>query len=79
MIHTAKQEAYANSASGYDPKYLVAGNSAEYDFGKVGLNFETPPADGAEITMDAILDLPFKNNDIILTFSYSVTLDDPMA
>lgn len=64
---------------GYDPNYIVVGNSAEYDFSKVGLNFKTPPPEGAIITMDATLDLPYKTPDGSMTFSYQATLNAPTS
>lgn len=62
---------------GMDPKFFVAGDSQEFDFGKCGITFETPPPEGAAITMDAILDLPYKDTDIIMTMSVEVEQPDP--
>lgn len=60
------------TACGYDPKWMVAGDSSQLDFGKVGVNFATPPSAGAKVTMNATLNLPYKNTDSILTISYQV-------
>lgn len=66
-----------STAYGLDPKYIVAGDSQEFDFGKCGITFETPPPEGAVITMDAILDLPYKDTDIVMTMSVEVEQPDP--
>lgn len=62
---------------GTDPKWLVLGNSSEYDFGKVGLNFVTPPAEGDLIIMDAALNLPYKDWETISFLSCSLSFPDP--
>lgn len=72
---TPSEEAYARV--GYDQKAIVAGNSAEFDFGKCGINFTTAPASGALITMDAVLNLPYKDNNTILIASYEAEVPDP--
>lgn len=72
-------DVYNQNVYGYDPNYIVVGNSAEYDFSKVGLNFKTPPPEGAIITMDATLDLPYKTPDGSMTFSYQATLNAPTS
>ena len=69
------QEAYKRV--GYDQKAIVAGNSAEFDFGKCGVNFTTAPADGTTITMDAVLNLPYKDNNTVLIASYEAEVPDP--
>ena len=65
------------TSKGYDPKYIIVGNSQEFDFGKCGITFETPPPENAVITMDAILDLPYKDTDIIMTMSLEVEQPNP--
>ena len=60
-----------------DPKFFVAGDSQEFDFGKCGITFETPPPEGSTITMDAILDLPYKDKDIVMTISIEAEQSDP--
>lgn len=72
---TQSEEAYARV--GYDQKAIVAGNSAEFDFGKCGINFTTAPAAGTTITMDAILNLPYKDNNTVLIASYEAEVPDP--
>lgn len=72
---TPAQEAYMRV--GYDQKTIVAGNSAIYDFGKCGVNFAEAPAEGAVITMDAVLNLPYKDNNTILIASYEAEVQDP--
>lgn len=72
---TPSEEAYARV--GYDQKAIVAGNSAEFDFGKCGINFTTAPADGAVITMDAVLNLPYKDNNTVFICSYEAEVPDP--
>lgn len=72
---TPTQEAYKRV--GYDQKAIVAGNSAVYDFGKCGINFAEAPAEGAIITMDAVLNLPYKDNNTILVASYEAEVQDP--
>lgn len=72
---TPSEEAYARV--GYDQKAIVAGNSAEFDFGKCGINFTTAPASGALITMDATLNLPYKDNNTVLICSYEAEVPDP--
>lgn len=62
---------------GYDQKAIVAGNSTVYDFGKCGVNFAEAPAKGAIITMDAVLNLPYKDNNTILVASYEAEVQDP--
>ena len=69
------EEAYKRV--GYDQKAIVAGNSAEFDFGKCGINFATAPADGAVITMDATLNLPYKDNNTVFICSYEAEVPDP--
>lgn len=65
------------TSKGYDPKYIIVGNSQEFDFGKCGITFETPPPENAVITMDATLDLPYKDTDIIMTMSLEVEQPNP--
>ncbi len=72
---TQSEEAYARV--GYDQKAIVAGNSAEFDFGKCGVNFTTAPAAGTTITMDAVLNLPYKDNNTVLIASYEAEVPDP--
>ena len=72
---TPSEEAYKRV--GYDQKAIVAGNSAEFDFGKCGINFTTAPASGTLITMDAVLNLPYKDNNTILIASYEAEVPDP--
>lgn len=72
---TQSEEAYARV--GYDQKAIVAGNSAEFDFGKCGINFTTAPAAGTTITMDATLNLPYKDNNTVLICSYEAEVPDP--
>ena len=72
---TPAQEAYMRV--GYDQKTIVAGNSAIYDFGKCGVNFTEAPAEDAVITMDAVLNLPYKDNNTILIASYEAEVQDP--
>lgn len=72
---TPSEEAYMRV--GYDQKAIVAGNSAEFDFGKCGINFTTAPASGALITMDATLNLPYKDNNTVLICSYEAEVPDP--
>lgn len=72
---TPAQEAYKRV--GYDQKAIVAGNSTVYDFGKCGVNFAEAPAEGAIITMDAVLNLPYKDNNTILVASYEAEVQDP--
>ena len=62
---------------GIDPNFIIVGNSAEYDFSKVGLEFKTPPPAGTIITMEATLDLPYKTPDGSMTFSYQASLNPP--
>ena len=68
---------YNNNVYGFDPNFIIAGNSAEYDFAKVGLEFKTPPPAGTIITMEATLDLPYKTPDGSMTFSYQASLNPP--
>lgn len=72
---TPSEEAYRRV--GYDQKAIVAGNSAEFDFGKCGINFTTAPAAGTTITMDAVLNLPYKDNNIVFICSYEAEVPDP--
>lgn len=72
---TPSEEAYKRV--GYDQKAIVAGNSAEFDFGKCGINFTTAPAAGTTITMDAVLNLPYKDNNTVLIASYEAEVPDP--
>lgn len=72
---TPSEEAYRRV--GYDQKAIVAGNSAEFDFGKCGINFTTAPASGALITMDAVLNLPYKDNNTVFIASYEAEVPDP--
>lgn len=62
---------------GMDPKFFVAGDSQEFDFGKCGITFTTPPPEGTTITMDAILDLPYKDTDIIMTMTVEAEQPNP--
>lgn len=66
-----------NQIMGLDPNFIILGNSAEYDFSKVGLSFTTPPPAGTIITMEATLDLPYKTPDGSMTFSFQSTLNPP--
>lgn len=66
-----------NQIMGIDPNFIILGNSAEYDFSKVGLSFTTPPPAGTIITMEATLDLPYKTPDGSMTFSFQSTLNPP--
>ena len=68
---------YNNHVYGFDPNFIIVGNSAEYDFAKVGLEFKTPPPAGTIITMEATLDLPYKTPDGSMTFSYQASLNPP--
>lgn len=61
----------------YDPNWLVLGDSTMHDFGKIGINFDTPPASGAKITMDALLNLPYKDNNIVFVTSTQFAFDVP--
>ena len=72
---TPAQEAYKRV--GYDQKAIIAGNSTVYDFGKCGVNFTEAPAEDAVITMDAVLNLPYKDNNTILIASYEAEVQDP--
>ena len=72
---TPSEEAYKRV--GYDQKAIVAGNSAEFDFGKCGINFTEAPAEGAAITMNATLNLPYKDNNIVFICSYEAEVPDP--
>ena len=72
-----QKQSGSSGACGIDPKFFVAGDSQEFDFGKCGITFETPPPEGAIITMDAILDLPYKDTDIVMTMSVEVEQPDP--
>ncbi len=72
---TPSEEAYKRV--GYDQKAIVAGNSAEFDFGKCGINFTTAPAAGTTITMDAVLNLPYKDNNTVFICSYEAEVPDP--
>ena len=47
-------------------KAIIFGNSKEYDFRKVGLNFKTPPQESTEILLNATLDIPYKDDQIIM-------------
>ena len=78
-LYKSAVESAWTDACGSDPASLVLGDSTVLDFGKVGVNFETPPADGAVITMDAVLNLPYKSPDTILTLSYAATVNDPVS
>ncbi len=62
---------------GMDPKFFVAGDSQEFDFGKCGITFATAPPEGAVITMDAVLDLPYKDTDIIMTMTVEAEQPNP--
>ena len=79
LMSYSPKDTFTNQIYGYDPNYIVVGNSAEYDFSKIGLNFKTPPPEGAIITMDATLDLPYKTPDGSMTFSYQATLNAPTS
>ena len=68
--HTSSIEAAWSGACGYNPSCLLLGDSTVHDFGKIGVNFTTAPADGAVITMDAVLNLPFKSPDTRIDLSY---------
>lgn len=63
----------------YDPKWFVVGDSSQHDFGKVGVNFDTPPAEGAVITMDAQLNLPYKDSNVVFETSCQLAFSDPDA
>ena len=60
---------------GYDPCCLVLGDSTVHDFGKMGVNFTTAPANGDIITMDAVLNLPYKSPDTRIDFSYDAVIE----
>lgn len=79
--HVAKSSIEQNwsDSVGIDSCAVVLGDSTVYDYGKVGVNFAVAPADGALITMDAILNLPYKSPDTNITFSYASTVTDPMS
>lgn len=70
-------DAVNKEITGLDPNFIILGNSAEYDFSKVGLSFTTPPPAGTIITMEATLDLPYKTPDGSMTFSFQSTLNPP--
>lgn len=72
---TPTQETYKRV--GYDQKAIIAGDSTKYDFGKCGVNFAEAPAEDAVITMDAVLNLPYKDNNTILIASYEAEVQDP--
>ena len=63
-------------AAGYDHKAWGIG-SPDYDFGKVGINFATPPEAGSIISMDAELNLPYKSKDTLLVASCAAEIYDP--
>ena len=79
--HVAKSSVEQNwsDSVGIDSCAVVLGDSTVHDYGKVGVNFAVAPADRALITMDAILNLPYKSPDTNITFSYASTVADPMA
>lgn len=64
-------------AGGYDHKAWGIGYSPSYDFGKVGINFDVPPPEGSVITMDAVLNLPYKSKDTLLVASCAAEIYDP--
>lgn len=64
------EASWAGGSKGYDPCCLILGDSTVHDFGKIGVNFTTAPASGAAITMDAVLNLPFKSPDTRIDLSY---------
>lgn len=68
--HVSSIEASWSGACGYNPSCLLLGDSTVHDFGKIGVNFTTAPASGAVITMDAVLNLPFKSPDTRIDLSY---------
>ncbi len=74
---SASNSLYEQHIMGIDPNFIIVGNSAEYDFAKVGLEFKTPPPAGTIITMEATLDLPYKTPDGSMTFSYQSSLNPP--
>ena len=76
LTHSAQEDSNKSKVD-FDPKYIVAGNSAEFDFGKCGINFVDAPADGASITMDAVLNLPYKDTNTIFICSYEAEVPDP--
>ena len=76
---SASNSLYKQNIMGIDPNFIIVGNSAEYDFAKVGLEFKTPPPAGTIITMEATLDLPYKTPDGSMTFSYQATLNAPAS
>lgn len=68
-------EASWSGSCGWDPCCLILGDSTMYDFGKMGVNFPTAPADGDVITMDAVLNLPYKSPDTKIDFSYEAFIN----
>lgn len=64
-------------AGGYDHKAWGIGYSPSYDFGKVGINFDVPPPEGSVISMDAVLNLPYKSKDTLLVASCAAEIYDP--
>ena len=61
----------AESASTYVRDYGVGSAWGNSFFGKVGqgIVFTNPPAEGAAITIDAMVDRPFKTSDYVLDYS----------
>lgn len=77
-VATQQQETLdGTTAVDFDPKALVVGNSAVFDFGKCGITFSEAPAEGSVITMDATLNLPYKDSNIAFISSYEAVLEDP--
>lgn len=76
---SASNSLIAQNIMGIDPNFIIVGNSAEYDFAKVGLEFKTPPLAGTIITMEATLDLPYKTPEGSMTFSYQSSLNPPSS
>ena len=60
-----------NNRSGYplftNNSSIIFGDTAVFDYGKVGLNFDTPPDDGTSIILDAGLDYPYVDENVSFT------------
>lgn len=48
---------------------IIFGDTAVFDYGKVGLNFDTPPDDGTSIILDAGLDYPYVDENVSFTIN----------
>ena len=46
---------------------IIFGDTAVFDYGTVGLNFDTPPDDGTSIILDAGLDYPYIDENVSFT------------